>query len=1117
MSYGESVFRKKLDEIDPEIAQLITVEEARQAEKIILIPSESICPAPVLEALGSAFSSIYGEGYTPSMMEGEDEAALTDMDLQLTRYRRYGDRRFYKGCEYANVVEAVAKRRAALLFATEENPAENISVNVQALSGSIANTVVYDAFVEPGDTVMGMSLMHGGHLTHGSEFNRSGKSYRIVSYEVDGKTGRLDYDSIRELAGRHRPKLIIAGYTSYPWAPDWKRFREIADSVDAILLADISHPAGLVVAGVYPHPIDYADVTVCTTHKTLFGPRGAIILTTNAEYGERIDQTVFPGEQGGPHLNKFAAMAVAFKIATSEEFREVQRRTVENARHLAEVLQGHGLKLAYGGTDTHLLLVDLNSVDTKSGYPLKGEIAVRILDLCGIVANKNTIPGDLVTAEASGIRLGTPWITQRGITDDGIEELGDIIATVLRSIRPFHYLGLTGSLPRGKAELELLTALRRRACALAEGLVSEKRARELGYPHESLLTPGIRGGEGGYKEAVAVAGEAPVTGETAVVEVSGTRAALFLDCAATQSISTMKPGESRAACLLDGSGTLLSPVVIRRTESPADGSGNDRFVLLCGAEDQERVVGWLRGLSDGYVLFDEDDVFRKVDGPVVIRSFGDPGVSVGGTARKEGEEALRTLNIPETARSGGKGDVESLVGSYPELFDLTKPYFIGQGRIDYSKTGADKRVFSYESEASPLKRSVLYEEHTKLGASMVPFAGWEMPVRYGSSIEEHRAVRDAAGLFDISHMGVFEVAGEHATRFLDTVYSNYVPWIGTGDSQYGYLLDVDGNVIDDIMIYRREEERYLVVVNAANHDVDLAWLQAINRGDVVIDRSAPLKEAASPAVLRDLKGAGVHENEALVDTALQGPRSRAILSELLRGDRERHRLYRLEKTRFMETHLDRTEVLIARTGYTGEDLGYELFVHPKDAAGLWNLLLDAGKKFGLLPVGLGARDSLRIEAGLPLHGNELAGPLEISPIEAGFGPYVKFHKAFFIGRDALLSRMSGSRMVVARFGMPARGTRIVKTGDPVISSRTQQMIGRVTSSAVDGESMQIGMAYVESRFAREDVKIGIVPLSSGGRVPMKSAGELEAGDRFSLPVEAVILSRFPERGRSAPL
>jgi glycine hydroxymethyltransferase len=322
-------------------------------------------------------------------------------------------------------------------------------------------------------------------------------------------------------------------------------------------------------------------------------------------------------------------------------------------------------------------------------------------------------------------------------------------------------------------------------------------------------------------------------------------------------------------------------------------------------------------------------------------------------------------------------------------------------------------------------------------------------------------------------------------------------------------------VIDDIMVYKRAEERYLVVVNAANTEVDLAWLTAVNAREAVIDREAPWKEVPDGVKIRDLKAGSVPAGEALLDIALQGPRSLDTLKMLAANDAERERLGRVQKTRFIETEFDGLEVIVSRTGYTGEEIGFELFVHPVDAPRLWNLILDAGKTHGLKPAGLGARDSLRTEAGLPLHGHELAGPHDITPLEAGFGPYVKFHKAFFIGRDALIRKMGESRMAVARFRMLSRGVRISKPDDIVISSRTQRMIGRVSSCSVDGKGFQIGMVYIDGQYTREGVRIEIVPDSSKTRGMEKAIADLDLGDRFPLPVEAVILDRFPRAETSA--
>ncbi len=1100
MHYAGYVFGKTLEDIDPTIAGIVEFEEARQARKIILIPSESICPAPVLRALGSSFNNVYAEGYPSRFMEGEDEPTLADIDFQLTRYRRYADRRFYKGCEYADLVEKIAARRAAQLFRTRKNSPENIFINVQPLSGSIAVSAVYDAFVQPGETVMGMSLMHGGHLTHGSEFNRSGKQHRIVSYEVDPVSGRLDYSRIIDLAATHRPRMIIAGYTSYPWAPDWKKFRKAADSAGAILLADISHPAGMVTAGVYPNPVDYADVVVFTTHKTLFGPRGAVIMTTNREYAERIDQAVFPGEQGGPHVNKFAAMAVAFGIAGSSAFKKVQKDIVENAHFLGQVLERNGLKLAYGGTDTHLLLLDLNSVETKSGFPLKGEIAVRILDLCGIVANKNTIPGDTATAEASGVRIGTPWITQRGITRTGLEELGVLIAKTIKNIQPFTYRGITGDLPRGKIDLDLLVDIQSRVASLAGSLEKQKDAAVMGYPQYGLQSA---------KET------ADSAHHFCSILIKGERSPLFLEGVSTRAISTSIQGNAVETFLLGGDGTLISQAVVVRL-SP-DKRGKDRFLLVCPGETCQKVLTWLRGLSDGYIAFDPRDIFRKIDGPVVIREHDECSED----EKHEIEGMLETISphlkieqkIKGKNSSSFKPGAESqeLYRQRPDCFDVSKPYFIGMHALGRAAKNTGKKIFRPAevlhnkpgAGKQGAKPSCLYAEHLKLRAHMVAFAGWEMPVRYERIIDEHRAVRQNAGLFDISHMGILEVSGRFSTQFLDTVYSNYVPWIKTGESMYGYLLDPDGHTIDDIMIYKLGHERYIVVVNAANSDVDIRWLNAVNEKAVCIDADVPVREIIGDVVIRNLKDIQAVGSDARVGMALQGPASLKALCALT--DAVGTQISRLEKSTFIQCEIGGCDVLVSRTGYTGEEIGYEIMVHPDSASLLWNSLLDVGRPYGVKPAGLGARDSLRIEAGLPLHGHELAGPWDITPLEAGFGPYVKFHKAFFIGRDAFLQRMKKSTMEVVRFKVRTRGVRMAKTGDCVVEIRSQRIIGRVTSCAQGTDELQVGMAYIDTRFSREGTLIGIISAFSENEKTVSG----KIGEKYHLHIDAGIISRFP--------
>ena len=334
-SYSNLAFDQALSDVDPFMADLIDHELRRQHNKLVLIPSESITPAPVRAALGSPLTSLYAEGYPAGPMTRDTPERLANIEWQLARYRRYGDRRYYRGNEFTNLIESLAQQRCAALFANDIAPADRIRVNVQALSGAAANNAVYEALLEPHDTILGLNLAHGGHLSHGASVNRSGRRFKTASYEISSVDARLDYDEIATIARREQPRIIVAGYTSYPWAPDWDRFRTIADEVGAYLLADISHPAGLVVAGEYPSPVGIADIVTFTTHKTLFGPRAAVILSHKQNIMRRIDRSVFPGEQGGPHLNKIGAMAVAFALASTEAFRTTQRQITANALALA--------------------------------------------------------------------------------------------------------------------------------------------------------------------------------------------------------------------------------------------------------------------------------------------------------------------------------------------------------------------------------------------------------------------------------------------------------------------------------------------------------------------------------------------------------------------------------------------------------------------------------------------------------------------------------------------------------------------------------------------------------------------------------------------------------------
>ena len=367
-----------LERTDPEIFQLIRREERYQTESIRLIPSENYVSAAVLEATGSVLTNKYSEGYA--------------------------GRRYYEGQRYIDQIESLVIDRAKALFGAEH-------ANVQPYSGSPANLAVYFALLKPGEGLMGLALPHGGHLTHGWNVSITGNFWRPIHYMVDRESQRIDYDAVRELARKERPRIIVTGATAYPRQFDFKAFAEIAKEVDAYLLADISHIAGLVVAGVHPDPVPYADVVVTTTHKTLRGPRGAMILCRK-EIAEKIDKAVFPGLQGGPHNHTTAAIGVALKEAATPEFKEYGHQIVRNAKALAAGLIEHGFKLVSGGTDNHLILIDLTN------KKVIGKKAAQALDRAGIIGNYNTIPYDpRKPFSPSGLRLGTPSVTSRGMKE----------------------------------------------------------------------------------------------------------------------------------------------------------------------------------------------------------------------------------------------------------------------------------------------------------------------------------------------------------------------------------------------------------------------------------------------------------------------------------------------------------------------------------------------------------------------------------------------------------------------------------------------------------------------------------------------------------------------------
>ena len=381
--------------VDPEIQKAIDQELSRQREKLEMIASENIVSTAVMQAQGSILTNKYAEGYP--------------------------GKRYYGGCEYVDIVEQLAIDRAKKLFGAEY-------ANVQPHSGAQANTAVYFALLQPGDTILGMNLTDGGHLTHGSPVNISGKYFKIIPYGVDKETERIDYDELERLAKEHQPKLIVGGASAYSRVIDFERMAQIAKSVGAYFMVDMAHIAGLVAAGLHPSPVPYADVVTTTTHKTLRGPRGGLILCRDAEFGKQFNKAIFPGIQGGPLMHVVAAKAVAFKEALSDEFKVYQQQVLDNAKALADELVKKGFRIVSGGTDNHLMLVDLRSKN------ITGKEAQFLLDEIGITANRNTIPFEpLSPFVTSGIRLGTPALTTRGLKEEDIREVADIIADVIEN------------------------------------------------------------------------------------------------------------------------------------------------------------------------------------------------------------------------------------------------------------------------------------------------------------------------------------------------------------------------------------------------------------------------------------------------------------------------------------------------------------------------------------------------------------------------------------------------------------------------------------------------------------------------------------------------------------
>ena len=1036
--------QKDLESIDPGLFKLTKLEDERQARRLIMIPSESSAPKAVRDLLGSSFTNIYAEGYPRPETRWQTEEEILDYTKSLGTYRRYSDPRYYKGVEYVDIVEALARRRCAEAFAANGLTADDLFVNVQPLSGAPANNAVYTAFLSPGDTILGMSLLHGGHLTHGSSVNRSGMIYDAQHYKVDRETERLDYDAILEKALATKPKIIVAGYSSYPWVPDWQKFREIADNVGALLLTDVSHIAGLIAAGEIPSPIGFAHIITFTTHKTLIGPRGACIITDNASYAKKIDKAVFPGEQGGSHINTMAALALTFKLAQTTDFKELQSQIIKNAVAFADQLKKRGLRVPYDGTDTHITLLDCKSVEEKDGAYLSGDMGARILDIAGIVANSNTIPGDRSAFSSTGVRFGTTWLTQRGFKEVECRQIADIIADLFEKTTPYNMPGRRSPLHRAKVDFSALEEAKLRVKELAQ-------KADLLFPVDS---------KHGYPHYYDI--EDKTEDKWASFTLSGDQIRPFMIYSLSSDIEALSEGESQPTLVHTTRGDVRGVITCQDPFT---------FILTVPGKEAGLASAWLRDLSDAYIKFDQS-LLMRVPGPMQI-------------------EDAQTLE-PETL----EGD---------PIYQK-KPYYIGMEKDENHGQALPAFEWAQESESELLK-TPLNDTHREMGAKMVPFAGWDMPVWYSSVLEEHQAVRQAAGLFDVTHMGVYQAEGPDAGTFLDSVCGNDISGLDKGESCYTHFLDQDANVIDDLLVYRREKEKILVVVNASNDKKDWDWLNKVRKGEVRVDNQRPWTGVFGRNVtLRNLRDRSAGD-EMRVDIAIQGPRSRDILLKLDCSLADQQAIKDLAWAQLCEVSLDSIDLIVSRTGYTGERMGFELFVHPDKAVGLWKALLEKGEPLGLKPCGLGARDSLRTEAGLPLYGHEMGGMLNLGVGQAGFGSFAKTYKPWFIGRQAFLDQEDKRDGEVVRFTFDEKRTRMAHLGDPIVDDRGK-VIGTVTSCAINTEGSLTGQAYVGKKYTKEGTTLYIyqgAPEKVG-----KPPADLTKGDRVTLPARATVITRFPK-------
>jgi glycine hydroxymethyltransferase len=637
----------------------------------------------------------------------------------------------------------------------------------------------------------------------------------------------------------------------------------------------------------------------------------------------------------------------------------------------------------------------------------------------------------------------------------------------MQACKPYRYPGRKGDLFRAKIDFEAFNDAKLKARDLARKAGIDFHPAQHGYPHFW------------YLDDVAPAGP------YAAIEIAGERADEFLYWATTSDVYALAPGRSQATRLYTPKGQVEGAIT----------HNQGSYTLTVPSDKAVAIATWLRDLSDGYVAPDLNDLQRKLPGPVIVR------------------DAQPVRALPKVDGDG---------------LDMTKPYFVGMSLWAVATPEALPAFQWKEPTDAPIKTTRLNASHRAMGARMVPFAGWDMPVQYTGVLDEHQATRNAAGLFDVSHMGVWDARGEHAAEFLDALVGNEITALRPGESVYSHLLAPDAHVLDDCYVYCLAPDHFLIVVNASNDDKDWAWASAVLRGEVMVDVDRPWAQAPARrgVTLRNLRAPESGADQR-VDIALQGPKARDILLALGADAATAKQIKALARTQLARVTLggpstgsgQRFDLIAARTGYTGEQMGFELFVHPDRAVELWNVLLKAGGPLGLKPCGLAARDSLRTEAGLPLYGDEMAGHLDLGVGDAGFDSYVKVHKPWFVGRRAFLAQERERKSEVTRFRFNAKSGRMAHNGDPVLDA-AGRIVGEVTCCSIDTEGFRSGQAYLSIAHLAEGTPIAIAQGAAEAYAKASprpaTQPELEKilsanGGKVRPPEPATVLSRFPKR------